>query len=95
LSAAIVLARAGLSVPVREAKETVGDGARSLDLTLPGFLHDVCSAVHPMAAASAFLYRRLLAPLVGHWDRLVPEILVVGQFDFDIGAKGLRRYNIQ
>lgn len=54
LSAAIVLARAGLSVLVREANETIGGGARSLPLTLPGFTHDIGSAVHPMAAASPF-----------------------------------------
>jgi phytoene dehydrogenase-like protein len=54
LSAAIVLARAGLSVLVREANETIGGGARSLALTLPGFTHDIGSAVHPMAAASPF-----------------------------------------
>lgn len=54
LSAAIVLARAGLSVLVREANEIIGGGARSLALTLPGFTHDIGSAVHPMAAASPF-----------------------------------------
>src|SRR5579862_4810501 len=55
LSAAIVLARAGLSVLVLEANDTIGGGARSAELTLPGFIHDVCSAVHPLAAASPFL----------------------------------------
>jgi phytoene dehydrogenase-like protein len=54
LSAAIELARAGLSVLVREANATIGGGTRSLELTLPGFVHDVCSAVHPMAIASPF-----------------------------------------
>jgi phytoene dehydrogenase-like protein len=52
LSAAILAARAGLSTIVFEAKETPGGGARSAELTLPGFRHDVCSAVHPMARAS-------------------------------------------
>src|SRR3954463_6107751 len=52
LSAAIELARAGLRVRVHEAEPTIGGGTRSEELTLPGFLHDVCSAVHPMAAAS-------------------------------------------
>ena len=46
LSAAIVLAQAGRSVLVREAHETVGGGCRSAELTLPGVVHDVCSAVH-------------------------------------------------
>jgi phytoene dehydrogenase-like protein len=63
LAAAIVLARAGRSVLVREANETVGGSARSAELTLPGFVHDVCSAVHPLAAGSPFF--RIL-PLAEH-----------------------------
>ena len=55
LAAAVTLARAGVRVTVLEAEETVGGGARTLDLGLaPGLLHDVCSAVHPMAWASPF-----------------------------------------
>lgn len=54
LSAAIVLARAGRSVRVLEAGPTPGGGARSAALTLPGFVHDVCSAIHPLGAASPF-----------------------------------------
>ena len=54
LAAAIVLARAGLSVLVMEAHETPGGGARTAELTLPGFHHDVCSAIHPMAVVSPF-----------------------------------------
>ena len=54
LSAAIALAREGLSVSVLEANDTIGGGCRSAALTLPGFLHDVCSAFHPMGAASPF-----------------------------------------
>lgn len=52
LTAAIVLARAGIRTTLIEAAPSIGGGTRSLELTLPGFLHDVCSAVHPMAAAS-------------------------------------------
>jgi phytoene dehydrogenase-like protein len=52
LAAAAVLARAGLAVLVLEANETVGGGARSAALTLPGYLHDVCSAIYPMAVAA-------------------------------------------
>ena len=55
LAAAITLARAGRSVLVQEAKDTIGGGARTKELTLPGFLHDVCSAVHPLGAASPFM----------------------------------------
>ncbi|PYY64777.1 dehydrogenase [Curtobacterium sp. MCPF17_003] len=54
LAAAVTLARAGLSVEVVERNDTIGGGARTAELTLPGFLHDVCSAVHPMALQSEF-----------------------------------------
>lgn len=54
LSAAIVLARAGKSVLVVEANDTVGGGARSAELTLPGFVHDVCSTAYPLGAGSPF-----------------------------------------
>ncbi len=63
LAAAIELARAGRSVLVREAAESIGGGLRSGELTLPGFVHDLCSAVHPLAAASPF-FRTL--PLAEH-----------------------------
>jgi phytoene dehydrogenase-like protein len=63
LAAAIVLARAGLSVRVLEAGDSVGGGARSAELTLPGFVHDVCSAIHPLGVASPF-FRSL--PLAEH-----------------------------
>jgi phytoene dehydrogenase-like protein len=55
LAAAITLQRSGLSVIVLEAKPTIGGGLRTEELTLPGFHHDVCSAIHPMAVASPFL----------------------------------------
>jgi len=54
LAAAITLARADLSVLVVEGRLTVGGGTRSAELTLPGFVHDVCSAIHPLASASPF-----------------------------------------
>jgi len=54
LAAAIVLARAGIDTHVVEANETIGGGARTSELTLPGFRHDVCSAIHPMAIISPF-----------------------------------------
>jgi len=123
LAAAIALARAGLSVRVLEAADAVGGGMRSEELTLPGFVHDVCSAIHPLAVASPFFrtiplaehgvewieppaalahpfddgtaillerspdalvatlgddarrWRRLFAPLVGHADSLLEELL--------------------
>lgn len=52
LTAAIVLATAGLRTTVFEAQPTIGGGTRSAELTLPGFLHDICSAVHPLAVCS-------------------------------------------
>src|SRR5690348_1485197 len=55
LAAAITLARAGLEVVVHEAADRVGGGVRTEELTLPGFRHDVCSAVHPLARSSPFL----------------------------------------
>ena len=54
LAAAITLARAGRSVRVLEQAPTVGGGARTEELTLPGFRHDVCSAVHPFGRISPF-----------------------------------------
>ena len=55
LAAAIVLARAGLEPTVYEARDTIGGGTRSAELTLPGFLHDVCSAIHPLLLGSPFM----------------------------------------
>jgi phytoene dehydrogenase-like protein len=54
LAAAITLARAGKSVLVLEARDTIGGGCRSAELTLPGFVHDVCSAIHPLGLGSPF-----------------------------------------
>jgi phytoene dehydrogenase-like protein len=55
LGAAITLARAGRTVVVFEAHSTAGGGSRSAELTLPGFVHDVCSAIHPLVLASPLL----------------------------------------
>jgi phytoene dehydrogenase-like protein len=54
LAAAIVLAKAGLSTLLVEACDSLGGGARSSELTLPGYMHDVCSTVHPLAVAGPF-----------------------------------------
>ncbi len=54
LAAAVTLARAGVAVHVIEGAATPGGGCRTAELTLPGFHHDVCSAVHPMLATSPF-----------------------------------------
>jgi phytoene dehydrogenase-like protein len=68
LAAAIALARQGLSVRVLEAEPTIGGGTRSAALTEPGFVHDVCSAVHALVAASPFLKT---LPLADHGLELV------------------------
>jgi phytoene dehydrogenase-like protein len=79
LAAAIELARSGYSVRVVEADAEVGGGTRSAALTLPGFVHDVCSAVHPMGILSPF-YTQL--PLADHgleWIR--PQASVAHPLD--------------
>jgi phytoene dehydrogenase-like protein len=79
LSAAITLASEGRSVLVLEGAETLGGGARTAALTLPGFLHDVSSAVHPLAVASPF-FRTL--PLAEHGLEWVhPAAPVAHPFD--------------
>ena len=123
LAAAITLAQAGKSVCVFEARDEIGGGSRTAELTLPGFLHDVCSAIHPLALSSRFFrslsleqyglewiqspaalahplddgtamllersieatgetlgddaqaYRRLMEPLVAHWNTFADVLL--------------------
>jgi phytoene dehydrogenase-like protein len=67
LAAAITLAQAGHSVLVLEAEQTVGGGTRTAELTLPGFRHDICSTVHPLAAASPFFGQLPLAEYGLEW----------------------------
>lgn len=79
LAAAITMQYAGLSVLLLEAKDTIGGGLRTKELTLPGFRHDVCSAIHPMAAGSPF-FRQL--PLHQHGlEYIYPEISAAHPFD--------------
>lgn len=88
LAAAVTLARAGWSVLVREANATLGGGLRSSELTLPGFVHDICAAVHPLAVASPF-FREL--PLAEHGLEWVqPSAPLAHPFD-DGGAALLER----
>ena len=79
LGAAITMARAGLSVLVLEANSKIGGGARSAELTLPGFVHDVCSAVHPLGAGSPFFKTLPLARHGLEW--IEPEIALAHPFD--------------
>src|SRR5439155_25483317 len=76
LSAAIVLAQAGLSSVLLEANVAIGGGARTAELTLPGFRHDICSAIHPMAVLSPF-FRTL--PLDVTW--IEPPIAIAHPLD--------------
>ncbi|MGG7508894.1 phytoene desaturase family protein [Plantibacter sp. YIM 135249] len=70
LAAAVTLARAGLEVEVHEAADVPGGGIRTLELTEPGFLHDVCSAIHPMVLTSEFFRKWHATDRV---DYVVPE----------------------
>jgi len=78
-AAAITLARAGCSVFVCEANATIGGGARSAELTLPGFVHDVCSAIHPLAAGSPFFKALPLERFGLEW--IQPEIPLAHPLD--------------
>ncbi|MFL5322061.1 MAG: phytoene desaturase family protein [Myxococcaceae bacterium] len=79
LAAAIVLAKAGLKVRVHEAQATVGGGMRSEELTLPGFVHDVCSAIHPLGAGSPFFNALPLGEHGLEW--IHPEVAVAHPLD--------------
>src|SRR5690242_10484069 len=84
LAAAITLARARLSVLVLEANSTIGGGARSAESTLPGFIHDLCSAVHPLAAGSP-IFRTLPLERFGlEW--IQPPIPVAHPLDYGTAA---------
>jgi phytoene dehydrogenase-like protein len=97
LAAAITLAQAQRSVLVLEANATIGGGARSGELTLPGFVHDLCSAVHPLAAGSPFFNTLPLERFGLKW--IQPEVpvahpldngtAVMLQRDIDLTAKRL------
>lgn len=79
LSAAITLQQAGVNVLVLEGKATIGGGLRTAEITLPGYLHDICSAIHPMAAASPFLST---LPLQEHGlEFIYPDIAAAHPFD--------------
>ncbi|MBA4160336.1 MAG: NAD(P)/FAD-dependent oxidoreductase [Gemmatimonadetes bacterium] len=86
LAAAIVLAQTGRRVLVREAQQTLGGGMRTLELTLPGFMHDVCSAVHPLGICSPF-FRTL--PVAEHGLEWVhPSAPLAHPFDDGAAAGG-------
>jgi phytoene dehydrogenase-like protein len=80
LAAAITMAQAGYSVIVFEGKSSLGGGTRSLELTQPGFIHDICSSVHPLGVSSKF-FRSLPLDQYGlEW--IFPEIPLAHPMDY-------------
>ena len=79
LAAAITLQQQGLSVLIIEGKDEIGGGLRSAELTLPGFTHDICSAIHPLAVGSPFFNK---LPLQDHGlGYLFPDVAAAHPFD--------------
>lgn len=98
LAAAVTLARAGLSVRVYEGSEHLGGGSQTAELTEPGFHHDVCSAVHPMAYASEFFHRfglaerlEFITPPVSYANPLTPTHAALAWRDLERTAESLSR----
>ncbi|WP_382307724.1 phytoene desaturase family protein [Herbiconiux sp. UC225_62] len=83
LAAAVVMARAGLSVEIFEKNTTIGGGARTLELTLPGFKHDVGAAIHPMGLGSPFFRAFELTKRV---EFAIPEVSYVHPLDGSAAA---------
>lgn len=79
LAAAITLQQQNLSVLLLEAKETIGGGMRTAELTIPGYQHDICSAVHPLGASSPIFTTFPLADFGLEW--LYPEAALAHPFD--------------
>lgn len=97
LAAAIRLAERGKRVVVYEANETIGGGSRSAEITLPGFVHDTCSAIHPLGIGSPYFKTLPLAkyglewiqpsaPLAHVWEDGTAVML---ERDLDATARGL------
>ncbi|MFD2572053.1 phytoene desaturase family protein [Spirosoma soli] len=79
VAAAITMQQAGVSVLLIEGKAEIGGGLRSAELTLPGFVHDICSAVHPLAAGSPFFQS---LPLTEHGlEFIYPPLSAAHPFD--------------
>jgi phytoene dehydrogenase-like protein len=79
LAAAITLARQGWRVLLLEAKETIGGGMRTAELTLPGFRHDICSAIHPLGMGSPFFQSLPLTDYGLEW--IQPDLPLAHPFD--------------
>jgi phytoene dehydrogenase-like protein len=79
LAAGIALAQKGVKTLIVEAKDSIGGGMRTQELTLPGYWHDVCSAVHPMAAMSPFMRALPLQDFGLEWVH--PEVMLAHPLD--------------
>jgi phytoene dehydrogenase-like protein len=79
LAAGITLARQGWRVLLLEAKETIGGGMRTAELTLPGFRHDICSAIHPLGLGSPFFQSLPLTDYGLEW--IQPDLPLAHPFD--------------
>jgi phytoene dehydrogenase-like protein len=88
LAAGVTLAKAGKSVLILEAKETIGGGTRTAEITLPGFRHDICSAIHPLGVASPFFRDLPLAKFGLEW--VYPPAAVAHPLDDGRAALMLR-----
>ena len=88
LAAAIAMQQTGLSVLLLEGKNEIGGGLRSAELTLPGFVHDICSAIHPLAAGSPY-FKTLPLHNFG-LEYIIPPIAAAHPFD---GGKAIALYN--
>jgi phytoene dehydrogenase-like protein len=84
LAAAITLQQKGLTVLLIEGKQVIGGGLRSAELTLPGFIHDICSAIHPLAAASPFFNTLPLEKYGLQW--VTPPVAAAHPFNDGIAA---------
>ncbi|MDO3628309.1 NAD(P)/FAD-dependent oxidoreductase [Mucilaginibacter sp. BT774] len=91
LAAAILMQQNGLSVLLIEGKETIGGGMRSAELTLPGYLHDICSAIHPLAVSSPFFETLPLAKY--GLEFIYPDIAAA--HPFDNGAAAILKNSIE
>jgi phytoene dehydrogenase-like protein len=91
LSAAITLQQAGLKTILIEAASTVGGGMRSAELTLPGYTHDICSAIHPLAASSPFLSS---LPLQKFGLEFIQPVIAAAH-PFDDGSAAILLHSIQ
>lgn len=89
LAAAVTLARAGVPVTIFEASETIGGGTRTSELVQPGVLHDVCSAVHPMALATEF-FRQF--EIEKRLQFAVPEASYANPLDGEAGDRAAMAY---